>query len=325
MDYRTKKAAYNTMQGVEYFEADQALLKVKQPQNRFSSIEGKSDKAREKYQREILWLLLNFCTIAEIEANRKELMIETHVLTEEEQNIEIVKNGIAFIQKVNTTLPLPDSSDETMGVYKNTLGTIVLLPDENKEEYTTQLAVSMAKFATMYSGKLVAVIEKTDTASQVESFIEEHSRLIAVVPTEGHEIMLALLNAKNPIPLKIEELKTFDLTNDKCDNNKVNELFKFFGLTAPDNKKASKIAALQAYLKTLPIEVEGTEGETTGVGEGVKIESPETDELEDVKQQLEEKEEENEDLKNENQELQDKVEELNETLDEEKKNTESPS
>jgi hypothetical protein len=70
MDFKSKKVAYQSMQGKQYFNADQALLKKVKPDEPFAHKQPLSPGAEEKLQREILWILLDFVTVDQIQENR---------------------------------------------------------------------------------------------------------------------------------------------------------------------------------------------------------------------------------------------------------------
>ena len=66
--YREKKAAYDKMQGVSYFEPDMNLLRDKNPKH---PICKRKYLKPEKHQKEALWSLLDILSVDEIVKNRR--------------------------------------------------------------------------------------------------------------------------------------------------------------------------------------------------------------------------------------------------------------
>lgn len=309
MDFRSKKEAYNKMQGAAYFEADQALLKKLATNNPFANREAANEKAAEKLQREILWALLDIASIEAIQENRKEFTADTDENTDSgsgkselELKIELIKNNCAKIVEAASS---PEPNKETLELYEETHNLFNELDADNRNELALLLTNSINKFIASYTGKLTAHVEKAQTSAEAIDLINDIIRLASMMPEEASNKIIEFANSKNPISAKIEALKAFPLDDPKCDFKQVDDFFKFFGLTVEGNQtKVKKIEALKTMLSNMPDPL------------------PEVDEeKEELKEKLEESEEEKAELEEQNEELQEKVDELETELDEQKKST----
>lgn len=254
MDFRSKKIAYNKMQAAEHLKADQALLKKLAPNNPFASREAANEKAAQKLQREILWVLLDIASIEAIEENRKEFTADNgnnddsgSGKTELELKIELINANCAkIIEAANS----PDPKKETLKLFEETNNVFNELPEENRKELLMLLTGSIRKFIAAYTGKLTANLEKVQTSAEAIDLLNDIIRLASMMPEEASNKIIEFANSKNPIPAKIEALKAFPLNDPKCDFKQVDAFFKFFGLTVEGNqKKDKKIAALQKFLE----------------------------------------------------------------------------
>lgn len=256
MNFREKKAAYNTMQGKQHFEADQALLKAKNPKHAMATKEAKSEKTAEKLQREILWALLDLVSIEEIEANRKNSDTGSQEL---EITIDRIKADCKIIAEAASELP--EKAQVTLDLYHTIQADYEGLPPDNKLELSLILKAAIAKFIAAYTGRLTAQLEAAENEAAATDIINDIIRLASILPEEASAKIIEFSQSRNPFKKSEEEiyaenitkLRNIDFEDKKTNNELVNELFDFFKLKSKNKKKASKMIALNVFIKTVPL------------------------------------------------------------------------
>lgn len=323
MDFKTKKAAYNQMQGKQYLEADQALLKSLRPNNPFANKTAASDVHQEKLQREILWLLLDMVSIEDIEENRKQFTSGTGENTDSGSGKTDLEIKIEAIQETcKNIIVIGDEGKITTALIHEALAMVNKITDELSDEENKAVVLLIANtfepLAKKQIDTLLVNLENADNAQNANIFLAELSSLSTLLNKDDELKVRELMDSKNPINAKIEALLSFPLNDPKCDFKQVDDFFKFFGLTIEGNqKKESKIEALKSMIAKLPKEIGGTQIPNQ---ETKDLEPAKTASTDEEKEELQEKVQE---LENENEELQEKVEELEDELDEQKKSSES--